>query len=236
MPNPKSIGLLLFSLLTAASPSLAQTPAPTPAPVPVREEPCHRVVFENDYVRVIDVHVPPGVTTLYHIHSIPSVVVELTNSSIISQEFGQPPPAPRKVAPGETRYAPYDVTPLTHRVTNQGTEVFHVMDIELVKPNTADRMNAVVPVPGLKLAWEKNLARSFAVQVAAGQSCDVPAGNYAHLLIGIAGRGRAEAGADGQFTKRPIDAGEFIFLPARTSIRLTPLAKDDCTCVLLELR
>lgn len=204
--------------------------------MPVREEPYHRVIYENDYVRVIDVHVPPGITTFYHIHSIPSVVVELTNSTIVSQEFGQPPPAPKQVAPGETRYAPYDETPLTHRVTNPGTNVFHVMDIELVKPNTKDPMEPVVPVPGVTLSWEKPLARVFDVHVAAGQTCNVPPGTYAHILIAITGRGLAEAGLDGRITQRALSTGEFIFLPARTSIKLTPLGKIDCTYVLLELR
>ena len=116
---------LLFCFHAAA---LAQVAALGPAPVPVREEPWHRTVFENDHVRVLDVHVPPGGTTLYHVHVIPSAVVELSSSSIVSQEMGQPPPAPRKVIPGETRYAPYDEKPLTHRVTNQSPDVFHVLD------------------------------------------------------------------------------------------------------------
>ena len=39
-------------------------------PVPVEQEPHHRVIFENQYVRVLDVVVKPGETTLFHKHSI----------------------------------------------------------------------------------------------------------------------------------------------------------------------
>ena len=37
--------------------------------VAVRDEPRHRRRFENEFVRVYDVLVPPGDTTLYHHHS-----------------------------------------------------------------------------------------------------------------------------------------------------------------------
>ncbi len=110
------------------------------------------------------------------------------------------------------------------------------MDIELVKSNLKDPMEPVVPVQGVTLSWEKPLAREFDVHVAVGQTCNVPPGVYAHLLIAITGRGLAEAGIDGRIAQRALNSGEFIFLPARTSIKLTPLGKDDCTYVLLELR
>jgi len=239
MPNSSFARLLLLSVLVAG-PAFPQptspATAPIPAPVPVREEPYHRVAFENDYVRVIDVYIPPKVSTLYHIHTLPSVVVELTKSTILSEELGQPLPAPKQVEPGQTRYAPYDETPLTHRVTNQGTNVFHVMDIELVKPNTGDGLSAAVEVPGMKMAWERKLVRAYDVYVAAGQSCMVPPGNNAYLLISVSGRSDAFAGFDGRVTQRPLGAGEFLFLPARASVKLTPRAKDDCAYVLLELK
>ena len=52
------------------------------AQVPVREEPHHKPVLENDYVRLLDVHIKPGDTTLYHIHAAPSVIVHITKSTI----------------------------------------------------------------------------------------------------------------------------------------------------------
>ena len=37
--------------------------------VAVRDEPRHRRRFEDDHVRVYDVLIPPGDTTLYHHHT-----------------------------------------------------------------------------------------------------------------------------------------------------------------------
>src|SRR5882724_12782167 len=69
-------------------------------PVPVVQEPNHVVAFENDFIRMIDVHFPAGKTTLFHVHTIPSVVVELSNATIVTQEFGSAPAAPRTTHPG----------------------------------------------------------------------------------------------------------------------------------------
>jgi quercetin dioxygenase-like cupin family protein len=50
------------------------------AQVQVREEPRHRPVLENKYIRLLDVWLPPGDTTLFHIHSTPSVFVILSGA------------------------------------------------------------------------------------------------------------------------------------------------------------
>src|SRR4051794_28867403 len=74
-------------------------------PVPAREEPKHKVVFENNYVRIIDVQIPVGTETLYHVHDIASVMVYLTKSTNETQTYGEPTWSPRAVTPGESRYA-----------------------------------------------------------------------------------------------------------------------------------
>ena len=37
--------------------------------MPVYEEPRHKIVLLNQYVRLIDVNIPPHDTTLYHRHA-----------------------------------------------------------------------------------------------------------------------------------------------------------------------
>ena len=50
------------------------------AQVAVREEPRHHPVLQNKYIRLLDVWLPPGDTTLYHIHETPSVFVILSHT------------------------------------------------------------------------------------------------------------------------------------------------------------
>ena len=59
------------------------------AQVPVSEEPLHRPVLQNKYIRLLDVWMDPGDTSLYHIHAIPSLFLQLSNTTVGSQIKGQ---------------------------------------------------------------------------------------------------------------------------------------------------
>src|SRR5688500_16270276 len=45
--------------------------------VPVKDEPMHHNVFENSFIRVLDVRVRPGDTSQFHKHETPSVFIVL---------------------------------------------------------------------------------------------------------------------------------------------------------------
>jgi hypothetical protein len=218
--------IVLFSLVAVAA----------NAPVPVREEPRHKVVLENDYIRLIDVHLLPGDTTLYHVHTVPSVVVELSASTIASQEMGKPPGEPRQVQPGETRYAPYDETPLTHRVINRGTEGFHVMDIELLRSKTAGGFGPVAPQENVKVAWEQKLVRLYDARIEAGKHCEFPPGDCAHLLIGISGSADTSGLGGKPASDRRLVVGEYLFFPAQSGFQVKNAGAAAVECVLLELK
>ena len=59
------------------------------AQVQVSKEPRHKKVLENKYIRLLDVWLQPGDTTLFHIHSTPSVFLQFTNTAIAIQVKGQ---------------------------------------------------------------------------------------------------------------------------------------------------
>ena len=100
-------------------------------PVAVEQEPHHHVVFENQYVRVLDVVVKPGETTLFHKHSLDNVAVILSDADNKNQSLGQDwQPAPAKE--GSVGFRPGTSAPYTHRITNAGTTVFHVLDVEIL--------------------------------------------------------------------------------------------------------
>jgi quercetin dioxygenase-like cupin family protein len=100
-------------------------------PVPVEQEPHHRVVFENQYVRVLDVVVGPGETTLFHRHSIDNVPIILTDADNKTQFAGKdwtPTPAKAK----SVGFIPGAAKPYVHRISNQGTTAYHVIDVEVL--------------------------------------------------------------------------------------------------------
>ena len=101
------------------------------AQVPVREEPRHHPVLQNKYIRLLDVWLPPGDTTLFHIHATPSLFVILSNTLTASQTKNSAWIKSQSKA-GEIWYRSFLPDSLVHRVCNLDTVVFHVNDIEIL--------------------------------------------------------------------------------------------------------
>jgi len=122
------------------------------AQVLVRNEPRHHNVFENEFARILDVYLAPGDTTMYHVHNTPSVFIVYTNTNVGSQLIGQQSQKGANIT-GEISYDSLK-TPRTHRVWNEDTSWFHVMDIELT--STKQKKNiAVLQNSALKLLFNK---------------------------------------------------------------------------------
>jgi hypothetical protein len=85
----------------------------------------HQLVFENQFVRVLEVNVPPGKLEPWHKHA-RRVVVDLNEwTSRSTERGGQPKEATRKA--GSVRWV--DAT--THQVENIGKTAGHAYSIEL---------------------------------------------------------------------------------------------------------
>jgi quercetin dioxygenase-like cupin family protein len=100
-------------------------------PVPVEREPHHHVVFENQYLRLLDVVVPPGEMTLFHTHSLDNVAVLLADTTLKNQNPGEDW-TERPITHGSVGFRTGTKTPYTHRIMNTGAVVFHVMDVEIL--------------------------------------------------------------------------------------------------------
>ena len=144
---------LLLALATVQSSHLA-------AQVQASQEPFHPIVFENKYIRILDVLLPPGDTTQFHIHSTPSLFVYFTNTNVALQIKGKDWIKSRTVS-GNTRYTAYTPdTPLIHRVTNLDSFPFHVNDIEILSSYTNKSQAKAL---GFPLVFENE--KSFAYQL-----------------------------------------------------------------------
>jgi quercetin dioxygenase-like cupin family protein len=108
-----------------------KAPGTAADPVVVEEEPHHHVVFENQYVRVLEVLVKPGETTLFHRHSLENIAVQLSDGTIKRQAAGEDwITAPAKE--GSVGFTGGTRTPYVHRIANVGTSEFHVFDVEIL--------------------------------------------------------------------------------------------------------
>ena len=76
---------LLVLACALAQPASAQL---QDKPVPMDKAPFHIPVFSNDYLILLNVNIPPGRNTGYHIHYADSVSVNLTPASQTNQNYG----------------------------------------------------------------------------------------------------------------------------------------------------
>jgi hypothetical protein len=100
-------------------------------PVPVEREPHHHVVFENQYIRLLDVVVPPSEMTLFHTHSLDNVAVLLAETTLKNQNPSEDW-TERPITHGSVGFRAGTKKPYTHRIMNTGSAVFHVMDVEIL--------------------------------------------------------------------------------------------------------
>jgi hypothetical protein len=103
--------------------------------IPVHEEPRHKLVYEGGGLRVLDVQIAPGDTSLYHLHATPILYTNISPSRTIEQLVGgdwPPPGTPpilRWVAGGTLSDTIYTVRPKAHRVTNIGDRLFRLIGV-----------------------------------------------------------------------------------------------------------
>jgi hypothetical protein len=100
-------------------------------PVAVEQEPHHRVIFENQYVRVLDVVLHPGETTLFHRHSLDNVPIQLSDATV-KRQFPGEDWAASPAKEGSVGFVGGSKSPYIHRIRNTGTTVFHVVDVEIL--------------------------------------------------------------------------------------------------------
>ena len=154
------------------------------AQVPVREEPRHNLALENDYMRLLDVRIQPGDTSLFHVHQIPSFFIPLSTTKIGSEVKGQAPMQSRFPL-DSTWYNGFENGPLIHRVWNSDTNILHVIDLELLATKNSILPNTI-QFP-FKIDFENEKLRVYKFQLQAGQMIGLPLIKTPILLVAVDG-------------------------------------------------
>lgn len=103
--------------------------------VPVHQEPRHRLVHEGPELRVLDVEIAPGDTTLFHRHDAPIAYVYIsptpTRAQVLGEDWGgaSPNTIPLPGIGSVVFNEAYAATPVEHRVTNPGEVPFRLIAI-----------------------------------------------------------------------------------------------------------
>lgn len=162
--------------------------AQQPERVPVHQEPHHHLIHDSASVRLLDIQIPPGSTTLYHTHDTAILYVPIARSQTRSQEWGAPdwggggarpattaaasavvPPAPSDRPQRVNSVTTYVDKAYTHRVNNIGPSLFRLFGIA---NRTAGANGAADDISGLsaKPELENNWYRAHRVVIRPGEA------------------------------------------------------------------
>jgi hypothetical protein len=197
--------------------------------VPVREEPRHKPVLQNKYIRLLDVWLPAGDTTMYHIHSTPSLFVVLTNTLTASQTSGGQWVSDRSNA-GKTWYRSFVNDTLVHRVANIDTAAFHVNDIEILSSFDTTAQRAPLSFPVL---YENERAIAYHVN---SNSLNNKVIAHRGPFVAEMVSGRAQFHDQGKKRVTIIQAGRYLYIPPGSVFYFSAAAKDEINMILFEIR
>jgi hypothetical protein len=226
------------------------------AQVPIVQEPRHRPVFENAVVRVLDVNVPAGDTTLDHIHDHDVVTVSISASETRTRPVGKPWGDVRpKRAPGGASVTEYADRPEAHRVENLGKGLFRLIAIENVRRRGWSSGPAVTG-PATTPSTESRAFRAYDIRLSGsadrtshrheapvlavlvqGSVVANPVANPAASPVASAavrGMGASGTGSEGRSTFAA--PGQVFFVPAGTAHSLARVDGRDAYVVEIEVR
>lgn len=203
------------------------------AQVLVHEEPRHVPVFKNKEIRILNVRVPPGDTSQYHLHNTPSFFIRLSTTLTGSQVQGEMPKA-NKAEAGEIRFE--NLAPPNnriHRVWNADRDTFHVMDVELLmKQAVFDREPMISPK--LQLEIDTIWVRAYRLSLESG--IDFKTKNKRQSLIFVAlNIGNTQIIQNGKTKLLNLKTGSFFYIKRRQSFALKNNSDAAVQFVLLEL-
>lgn len=184
------------------------------AQIPVSKEPRHHNLLENEHVRLLDVHIPAGDTSAFHIHQTPSVFIILNNvktgSEVISEEDHRNSPIPHF---DNIWFEGFYEKPRIHRVWNSDRTEFHVMDIELPNKNYKN-IGPPIRQPAFTFLFDEKPVRAYRFSLKPSSAVFLPAMDADVLMILLSDLSEAIHVNDKTFCKK----GDYQYVPFGRSL------------------
>jgi quercetin dioxygenase-like cupin family protein len=226
-------------LLTALAPAASVAELAAQEVVPVHREPRHRLVLDRHPIRVLDIQIEPGDTTLFHRHDAPvayvTIGVSTTNAQSLGGRWGgaQSAPSSRRTGSLSVNLA-YGERPQTHRVTNVGSSLFRLIGIVNYGPGDHSPGLHEGGSPGVVDA-ENPWFRAYRLVLQPGEAS--PMHFSPRHVVGVqVSEGRAEVFATGVGAKTLGSAGEWFFLDPESEHRIRNLGTAPLELVVVEVR
>jgi len=139
--------------------------------VPVESAPFHCQVLENEYVRFLNVFIPPGKVGAYHRHSIDFAYLIVEATDRLEVTVLDKPMRLIALQTGQVLFNGYSKAPLIHQVANAGQTPFHVMGIEIIDSqpgrfSSSTRAN----MPAYTLVLDNDRVRGWRLKLQPGEA------------------------------------------------------------------
>jgi hypothetical protein len=225
----RSLTLLIVVTFLFAGSSHAQLSIDTSKVIQVRKEPRHHDVLDNGWVRILDVQIPAGDSSLFHKHSTPSIFLVLGNTRTGTQTIVEP--RHRTFSTEGLWYEDFTDTPRIHRVWNEDKIPFHTIDIELPhKPGHL--VDPAIDLPSFTLLFDEKPVRGYRLSLAAGKDVRLNSRQAPVLVVGLSGPD-AEAKVNEKTFR---EKGDYIFLPVGTAIQFVNKGTADVQFAVFEIK
>ena len=179
-PMRNAYFLLTFALLTAQAADVVEITA----------EPHHHLILQNSLVRVFQVEIPAGDSTLLHVHHHDYIAVHPGVTDISNTVTGKPPVFVKQPV-GETHFTAGN---FTHVVRNNGAATFDSIDVELQQdqgrktppqPWAEERGLEVLQGGTQDILFVKDGARASEIDLQPGGMIPAQAHASPHLFVAI---------------------------------------------------
>ncbi|HMJ47993.1 MAG TPA: hypothetical protein VK498_11735 [Ferruginibacter sp.] len=199
------------------------------AQVPVSSEPRHHPVFENKYLRLLDVWIPPRDTSLFHTHSTPSLFLHLSNTYISSQLIGKEWIREQAIY-GKTWFRSFSPDSMVHRVANLDKVPLHVIDIEIL--SGYDSLVTFEPM-SLPLIYENE--KSYAYRLTDSTINSNIIQNRGPMVATLAAGSKVHFYNANTNKSTEILQGKYLYIEPGTSFYFIP-SKGEINLVLFEIK
>jgi quercetin dioxygenase-like cupin family protein len=202
--------------------------------VEVRDEPRHRRRFENEFVRVYDVLIPPGDTTLYHRHTEDTLYVAVNEVTVRDRTWGAPDPRTGTSPAGSCLCRPHRSRPLIHQVHNLGPGEMRLIgaEIKATPPlTTAEPFSA----PGFALTLERDRLRVYELSLEPGASTGPFTYGFWGLTVMLT-VATVQVESGGRSRTHVYAPGDVIWQPGPTELTITNVGEEPCRSVVGEWR
>jgi quercetin dioxygenase-like cupin family protein len=217
---------LIYSMIWAAVVASLQDPT-----VPVEAEPRHKTVFKNEYVQAFRVRLPPGESTLMHIHSRPDASVRLTAATVATEVPGQPAGPGQQGSPGAISARENGPKPLTHRVHNVGATPFEVIDVQVLQRPDGPESHAIG-----KVAAENSKMRVYRYELSPGGSTSQHTHSRPYLRVAATDGALRMTSPESRATEHSVKAGDLHWVDSAVTHTLTNRGATTAIVVELELK